>query len=786
MKRTLLLVAFATLILAVLVVHFSYQPRGEARVIRNGDGVRLIAGRVGFAPLYLGRGCLVSGGERLAFDHAMNGRTAANDSVELDIAFQYAPPASLPAGWPDGEWCTSLETFARTSVERWLLAFDRDELLGDSRAAGWLAAEALERDLEAAGIDADNVSVRPRVPDELLSTRAIPEIVAMGSDAPPVIVLALDGADWQYLDHLIARGAMPELAQLAATGARGELESEHPALSPLLWNTMMTGASPLEHGILDFTRFHPSTGTKEPITSDGREVPAIWNMATDGGKSVLVLGLWATYPAEPVRGTLVSDRFFTFLFQEDEPPPGVVWPPWREERMRTILGAVEGEIGLDDLRLYLPWLTESEYRAHETSGNPYGHPISALRRILIETTLYDRIATELMAEALPDLSIVYIQGTDTVGHMFAPYAPPLQPEVDEAEYERYKDVPETYFRAIDALIGRYHDLARDRGARLVLASDHGFHWFEGRPTQLSSFAQATAAKWHRHDGIFLIAGPGVEPAAGLRGGIRQLCATMLALSGLPIAVNIEQRPLPGTPSGERRLADYREHYEPVDPVLSEAATSGTEEELAKLRALGYIGAGESLRSATAGSGTRTAGSYNNEGLILRDDRKLEEAKVAFDRAIEIDPNLSSALWNLSDMLFADSELDRADELLTRAFANELPEGRKYLIGRAIGYQRSGMADRSLALLEEAVRAKPDDTELRMFRGRYRIEQGDCRGALDDFKAAQRIEPDNAIAFASAGLAANCLGDPAEAERNFRRALEINPNQPQLRRMLDPR
>ena len=74
--------------------------------------------------------------------------------------------------------------------------------------------------------------------------------------------------------------------------------TQHPPLSPLVWTTMMTGVSPLEHRILDFTRFDPVTHAREPITSDERAVPAIWNMATSRGKSVGVFGMWATDPPE--------------------------------------------------------------------------------------------------------------------------------------------------------------------------------------------------------------------------------------------------------------------------------------------------------------------------------------------------------------------------------------------------------------------------------------------------------------------------------------------------------
>lgn len=113
----------------------------------------------------------------------------------------------------------------------------------------------------------------------------IPAIAESSRKTPPVIFLGLDGADWQLLDSYIRDGNMPNLGKLVAEGTSGTLETLHPALSPLIWTSMMTGVDPLAHGILDFTRYKPGTQTKEPITSDERRVPAIWNMAGwEGGR----------------------------------------------------------------------------------------------------------------------------------------------------------------------------------------------------------------------------------------------------------------------------------------------------------------------------------------------------------------------------------------------------------------------------------------------------------------------------------------------------------------------
>src|SRR6266576_1511639 len=133
-------------------------------------------------------------------------------------------------------------------------------------------------------------------------------LISCRAEQKQIIFIGLDGADWQLLDRYMADGTMPNLARIVAAGEKRVLLTQHPPLSPLVWTTMMTGVSPLEHRILDFTRFNPMTGEKEPITSDERRVPAIWNMVTAKGQRVDVFGMWATFPQEKVNGTIVSDR----------------------------------------------------------------------------------------------------------------------------------------------------------------------------------------------------------------------------------------------------------------------------------------------------------------------------------------------------------------------------------------------------------------------------------------------------------------------------------------------
>ncbi|HEY4642243.1 MAG TPA: tetratricopeptide repeat protein, partial [Thermoanaerobaculia bacterium] len=376
--------------------------------------------------------------------------------------------------------------------------------------------------------------------------------------------------------------------------------------------------------------------------------------------------------------------------------------------------------------------------------------------------------------------------TDTIGHVFAPFAPPKQPQVSQTDYDRYSGVPARYFRDIDRLLGRYAEVADRNGARLMIASDHGFFWREGRPTQISSTATATAAKWHRKQGIYVIYGPGIAAAPGhpLMGSVRQVCATLLALTGMP-SLPRAAPPLPGATPASASF-DYDRVFVRAAPPPPPSSGHAASENIAKLKALGYIGSAEATRAANGTSDTKTAGAFNNEGLILRNEHRIDEALAAFEKALALDPRYASAMWNESETLYnAGRNLDRADDLLVDALQNGQADAVSFVITRSIAYEKQHLGDRSLRLLNAAVGVSANEPELRMFRGRYRMDAHDCAGALDDFRAAQVGRPNDPLAYASAALAQMCLGDGAAARASIERSLQLDPNQPMLQKMLRP-
>lgn len=789
MRSKVLLIAAASALAALVATFVRLQPSGEATIFRHGRSVVVRTRSLYLRPIAGWQQCrATTTGQRLSFDATATGLTATGDEFPLHVRFAYAPPQSLTANWPEGDWCASLATRALAIARSASRSETVETLLADRRASSDRIVMAIGRALALDGVRADTVSARADLTAGFERLHAVPEVASRVHSARPVIFIGLDGADWQLLDEYTANGTMPNLKRLVATGAGGVLETDYPPLSPLVWTTMMTGVGPLDHGILDFTRFNPYVHEKEPITSDERRAPAIWNMLTCAGKQNSVFGLWATYAAEPVHGLNISDRLFTFLYSDSVKPDGVVWPPSRQQWSERTLAAAETAVDAARIHEYLPLLTDGEFASLTKSTNPYADPPAALRRILVETEIYRRLSDSYLHErsGLPDLTIVYLQGTDTIGHVFAPFAPPKQASVSQADYDRYHDVPAHYFREIDVLLGRYAAIAEQHGAILMIASDHGFYWREGRPAQISSTATATAAKWHRKEGIYLLRGPGIVAAAGhpLRGSVRQVCATLLALTGMPAQQN-GQPPLPGAPQSNVPPLNYVAHFARAASPPPPTSGHGASEEIAKLKALGYIGSNEPARSAAGVSNdTKTAGAFNNEGLILRNEHRIDEALAAFERARAIDPRYASAMWNESETLFnANRDPDRSDALLLAALQNGLADATTYVVARSLAYQRKGRADRSLRLLDSAVSAAPNDAELRMFRGRYRMESRDCAGALSDFRSAEEARLNNALAYASAAIAQMCLGDEAGARASIERSLQIDPNQPMLRTML---
>lgn len=622
----------------------------------------------------------------------------------------------------------------------------RAELGRRLSAAGWRVAE-----LRLDGLDVPRVAAVAAVP---LAARRL-------------LVVGLDGADWDLIDPLFAAGRLPNLRALVDRGARARLLSIAPMISPVIWTSIATGVEPTRHGILDFLAPAGSPRAGEPVTHESRKVPALWNRLSEAGARVGVTAWWASWPAERVNGYVISDRvaYQLFGFQPSSGSgEGKVWPP---ELWETIRPLVREPASVPWERVS-PYLDGSVRGARDLDAGER-ELVSGLRTLLAsgETYLDAALAARGSGEP-PDLEIVYFEGTDTVGHLFMPYRPPLLPGVSASRARKFGAVVDRYYETADAYLGRLLEGLGPEVTVLVI-SDHGFVTDASRPRLTDSrIGHGPAADWHRKFGVFVLAGPDVRPGADLdEAGIYDVAPTILALFGQPIPESWPGRVLAGAIEPEfleRHPVTFREEHDAVSASEpSSLADPGADDLRAKLESLGYLGGGT----------TPALSETNNRGVALLNDGRFAEAEAAFRAGLEGNPGHAMLLVNLGSALRLQGRNAEAEAAFRAALP--APEAR-----RAAGLQLAqlllegrdfGGSERAA---REVIAAEPGAWEGHNALGLALDRKGDARGAEAAWQKAAEVSPSAAEPRTNLGNLARRRGDGAAAERRYLEAIEADP------------
>ena len=233
----------------------------------------------------------------------------------------------------------------------------------------------------------------------------------------------------------------------------------------------------------------PTSGlaSRKAITSASRKVHALLTILPPFGLAVDTVAWWATWPAEPTSGTLVSDRVAYQLFDIQETnDSGKVFPAEAWPRIRDKVKD-PATVTCAELRRFVDHDCEDlERRWRDASPDERQKDrVNHLRKILATTATYHAIALELLAKQA-DLTLAYYEITDTVGHLFARFLPPKLPGVTDEEARRYGHaLPEAYVYA-DERLGELVAAAAPDTTFLVI-SDHGFYVAETRPESEEDF-----------------------------------------------------------------------------------------------------------------------------------------------------------------------------------------------------------------------------------------------------------------------------------------------------------
>ncbi|MFQ5876632.1 MAG: alkaline phosphatase family protein [Acidobacteriota bacterium] len=691
---------------------------------------------------------------------------------------------------PGDEWIADLVSEA---AEKGLEGFPAAALLRGGPVAGGADAAlpegprgSIAEALRSFGIEPLRISARAGPADGPDRRAAAPgpregrlPMPAVDDTGVRLLLIGLDGADWEVIDPLLEKGRLPNLARLVRGGVRARLRSYDPMISPLLWTTVVTGVGPDRHGVADFQAIDPASGRRVPISSRFRRVKALWNILGDAGLATGFVAWWASYPAEAVRGFQVSNlvAYETLRPRADGAlyaaglthpsdyllqvrPDLITAADITYEEVRSVLRIGREEF-LAARREVLRPAERDEERANRKIAQ---RPVPLVLSILTGSRNYAAIASDLAARRL-DVTAVYFEGIDMMGHRFQHCMPPRLSICPDPDYARLRDAVTSFYVRQDALIGMILEAAGP-DATVMVVSDHGFRTGDGRPAGALPFTTRQPVEWHDPEGIFLLSGPGARRGESLttRPTLFDIAPTVLHLVGLPIADDMSGRILlealdPAFMERHpvRSVPSYEDRGRAAENVVADGAEVRRAEEqlLADLRALGYIAA-DGPRGTAGGEGA--AGGYRKDGGGGAGDG----TQVFYHR-------------NLATYFLKRKEYARAaEQLLLANRRRRLPRNYQMLSEAYMGMGRTADAVEALREGLNAVEAKDPESVLWLVR----IHLGGAGGRTAAEEEAERWEsltaPVPGLRDGIAGLLREAEGDERAARDLFWRSLRADP------------
>lgn len=361
---------------------------------------------------------------------------------------------------------------------------------------------------------------------------------------PRVIVLGVNGAEWDIIRPLLVRGEMPNLARVIERGVSGKLRTVSAPNCPKVYSVFATSAPPEENGITGFV-VHGTTAS-----SDMLRIAPFWSQLSESGVTVGLANVPATFPAKPVNGYLISGMLTRGANCED----GLLCAPKLSEvhggnavypsSLTAELEANVGDFWLDCERM--PAARDLQGK-EEAVVHDWLEQVSRIREQ--QTKLFDY----LLSNHKTDFTFLVQSCEDRVGHWLYPIQPynvGYNPKVHTLKVDAFPN----QYRALDKVIGTILNHV-DENTTLFIMSDHGIKPLREMESQLAHRDHAgTTPIIAKHDfedgddvpGLFVAMGPTIKKSGrvmGLPMSVFDIAPTILHLYGLPAPRQMKGRVL---------------------------------------------------------------------------------------------------------------------------------------------------------------------------------------------------------------------------------------------------
>jgi predicted AlkP superfamily phosphohydrolase/phosphomutase len=259
-----------------------------------------------------------------------------------------------------------------------------------------------------------------------------------------VFVFGIDGAMpekvfGEWLNEL------PNIKKLIGGGCHARLNSTIPPLSGAAWTSIVTGRSPADNGIFEYTYRKGKTYSEFGlISSKNVKQKTIWEILSERGRKTVSCFVPLTWPIKPFNGVLVSG-FMT--------PPGEDIEYCYPRKIKQEIKALLGEDLLIDVKNF-----------RQLSKKEIIEEVYKVSKMHIDSIKY------LMEKEDWELFIGVINGSDRLNHSFWRYC-----DEGHRRYEadsKFRDTLKDYYIYLDDKIG---DLLKNINEEdtIIVMSDHG-------------------------------------------------------------------------------------------------------------------------------------------------------------------------------------------------------------------------------------------------------------------------------------------------------------------------
>ena len=388
------------------------------------------------------------------------------------------------------------------------------------------------------------------------------------------ILIGIDAADWKVITPLLEQGELPTIASLIQEGVSAPLKSLPGYKSPALWTSIATGKMPEKNGVLYFSnlfvdiprlklkkdlttnvmvnwpqrignifskddktpsqvsRFARKTyvysmlkygkllerlkiGGNYLVTGTFRTEKTIWEMLSEEGTTVGVIGWLVTWPAEKVNGFMVSakavegsNRIYqaNSKYKTENSKGGITYPASIFEELKRF-NSTPYSITDQEINSIFSHLTEAEIEQVRSSHFDKKNKFNFFAQLYLSDVFTVKTGNHLRSSINPEFLTVYLPGLDGIQHIFWQYHFSQEfsfLNMPKEELGRFERVIPNYYKFLDkhiaSLIEGYETV--------IIVSDHGM---DSIPENHFDFSVSRSGQHEDSpEGILIMKGPSVK------------------------------------------------------------------------------------------------------------------------------------------------------------------------------------------------------------------------------------------------------------------------------------